>query len=79
MYDSYIGTRGGLIDLNQVEHINIEYTPQQSDSRGIVIVEVTKRMEALNLCQRLVPTVNQTNTMGCDWCGGLYFTIHSIS
>ncbi|CAJ2659128.1 unnamed protein product [Trifolium pratense] len=76
MYDRTGGTRGGLIDLNQVEHRNAQNILTNKQIQEAVSAEVTKRMAALNLSQPLVASVNQMNTVRCDWCAGPHFTMH---
>lgn len=76
MYDRTGGTRGGLIDLNQLEHRNAQNILTNKQIQEAVSAEVTKRMAALNLSQPLVAPVNQMNTVRCDWCAGPHFTMH---
>jgi hypothetical protein len=67
MYDRTGGTRSGLIDLNQLEHKNAQNILTSKQIQEAVSAEVTKRMAAINLSQPLVASVNQMNTVTCDW------------
>jgi hypothetical protein len=58
MYDRTGGTRGGLIDLNQLEHRNAQNILTNKQIQEAVSAEVTKRMAAINLSQPLVAQVN---------------------
>jgi hypothetical protein len=76
MYDRTGGTRGGLIDLNQLELKNAQSILTGKQIQDAVAAEVSKKMAALNLTQPQVAPVNQMNTVKCDWCAGPHFTMH---
>jgi hypothetical protein len=59
MYDRTGGTRGGLIDLNQLEHRNAQNILTNKHIQEAVSAEVTRRMAAINLSQPQVALVNQ--------------------
>jgi hypothetical protein len=58
MYDRTGGTRGELINLNQLEHRNAQNILTNKQIQEAVSAEVTKRMAAINLSQPLVAQVN---------------------